>query len=78
MDKNNGTDIYGFDDNLEGGKNEWWWRIGDGRNSQRYQKIFIECMRMKVGIGGGDIKEGEYPLGGRGIFSGWREVMKMG
>jgi len=35
-------------------------------------------MRMKVGIGGGDIKEGEYPLGGRGIFSGWREVMKMG
>ena len=45
MNKNNGTDIFGIDDNLGGGTNEGWWRIGDGRNSQRYWQIFFECMR---------------------------------
>ena len=78
MNNNNGTGIFGFDDNLGGGMNEGWWRIVDGKNSQRYYQMFFECMRKEVVIGGGDIKEGECILGRRGLFIGWREVRRVG
>ena len=44
MNNNNGTNIFGLDDNLGGGMNEEWWRISDGRNSQRDKQMFFECM----------------------------------
>ena len=50
----------------------------DGKNSQRYYQMFFECMRKEVVIGGGDIKEGECILGGRGLFIGYREVRRVG
>ena len=78
MNNNNGTGIFGFDDNLGGGMNEGWWRIDDGKNSQRFYRMFFECMRKEVAIGGGDIKEGECILGGRGLFIGYREVRRVG
>ena len=57
--------------------NEGWWRIVDGKNSQRYYQIFFECMRKEAAIGGGNIKEGECILGRRGSFIGWREARRM-
>ena len=58
--------------------NEGWWRIVDGKNSQRYYQMFFECTRKEVVIGGGDIKEGECILGRRGLFIGSREVRRVG
>ena len=78
MNNNNDTDIFGLDDNLGGGMNEGWWRIVDGKNSQRYYQMFFECMRKEVVIGGGDMKKGEYILGRRGLFIGRREVRRVG
>ena len=78
MGNNNGTDIFGFDDKLERGMTEGWWRIGNGRNSQRYQQMFFGSMKKETGIGDGDIKDGEYPLGGRVIFVGWKGGEKGG
>ena len=69
MHNNNGTEICGFDDNLGGGMIEEQWWIGNDRNSQRYQQMFLECMKKEVGIGGGDIKEEECTLGGGGNLS---------
>ena len=78
MNNNNGTDIFGLDDNLGGRMNEGWWRIVDGKNSQRYYQMFFECMRKEVVIGGGGIKKGECILGGRGLFIGYREMRRVG
>jgi len=50
--------------------NGGWWRIGDGRNGQRCQKMLFEFMRKEVESGGGDIKERECLLGGRENLSG--------
>ena len=77
MNNNNGTGIFGLDDNLGGGMNEGWWRIVDGKNSQRYYQMFFECMRKEVVIGGGGIKEGECILGRRGLFIGYREMRRV-
>ena len=58
--------------------NEGWWRIVDGKNSQRYYQMFFECMRKEVVIGCGGIKEGECIFGRKGLFIGWREVRRVG
>ena len=77
MNNNNGTDIFGLDDNLGGGMNEGWWWIGDGRNSQRDYQMFFGCMRKEVEIGGDNIKEGGVYqveggyLSGVGRWGGW-------
>ena len=39
MNNNNGTGIFGLDDNLGGGMNEGWWRIVDGE----YRKDTSKC-----------------------------------
>ena len=43
MNNNNGTGIFGFDDNLGGGMNEGWWRIVDGKNSLNCYSTIQEC-----------------------------------
>ena len=70
MKNNNGIDIFGFNDNLGGVMNKRWLRIGDGKNIQRYQQICFKYMRKEVGIGGGDVQEGECSLSGRVVFIG--------
>ena len=78
MNNNNGTDVFGLDNNLEGRINEGWWRIVDGKMIKDTRKMYFECTRKEVANGGGDIKEGEYLLSGRGIFIRFREVRKVG
>ena len=78
MKNNNGIDIFGFNDNLGGVMNKRWLRIGDGKNIQRYQQICFKYMRKEVGIGGGDVQEGECSLSGRVVFIGQREMRRVG
>ena len=66
MDNSNGTDSFGFDDNLVGWMNKEWWWIIDGKSNEIYQKLFSECIRKEIVIGGGDIKEEECLLVRRG------------
>ena len=77
MNNNNGTGIFGLDDNLGRGMNEGWWRIVDGKNSQRCYQMFFECMIKEMVIGGGYITVGECILGRRGLFIGWREMRRV-
>ena len=47
MNNNNGTDVFGLDNNLEGRINEGWWRIVDGKMIKDTRKCTLNVQERK-------------------------------